>query len=379
MNRWGHLARRVVNVVKINARVDSFTWSLFFYTRSLNMLLRAIPSRLLHHVPRFFSASPLTPQHVQYAQWASQQMRSVKSEHRARLVQTDGAGTVVDKYCLAPLYAFRSIFDKHGFKLTHKQITGPMGTKKIKHIEALLSELNTQWEQRFGQAPNQDDVIKLHDEFTKELNGSIAKFSAPTPYVEEAFEFFKAQSLLCALTTGYSRTTANLGMSNVYRLFNFTTTADEVIDGTRMAMVKNNMSKLNISEADMKHVIFFTDASSDLSNLLSAADFPWVFGVRDYSTHMGFSSEDELAGLSPEKLSEKQAQANQLLLNPGPHAVIKDMSEACLAVVAVSQALSRGETPVTQRSLVINYPTHLNNEIQHALDNSAINSINVTC
>jgi phosphonoacetaldehyde hydrolase len=341
------------------------------------MLLRVTSSRLLHHAPRFFSSSSLTPQHVQYAQWASKQMRSVKSEHRVRLVQTDGAGTVVDKYCLAPLHAFRSIFDKRGFELTHEQITGPMGMKKIKHIEHLLfKELTIQWQQCYGKAPNNSDVIKLHDEFTKELNGSIAKFSATTPYVEEAFAFFKDQALLCALTTGYSRTTANLGMSNLYRLFNFTTTADEAGEGTRMAMVKNNMSKLNISEADMKHVIFFTDASSDLSNLLSAADFPWVFGVRDYSTHMGFSSEDELAGLSPEDLLTKQAQAETLLLKPGPHAVIKDMSEACLAVVAVSQALSRGETPVTQRSLDIVYPTQPKNGTQHPLDNS---TINVTC
>lgn len=101
----------------------------------------------------------------------------------------------------------------------------------------------------------------------------------------------------------------------------------------------------------------FTDASSDLSNLLSEADFPWVFGVSDYSTHVGIGSEAELAMISPSLLSSKREDAKKLLLIPHPHAVIKDMSEACLAVAAVNDALSRGKTPSEHRSLVIHYPS----------------------
>jgi phosphonoacetaldehyde hydrolase len=329
-------------------------------------------SRALHYATRFFSSSPLHPLNEKYDRWARQQMLALKGENRVRLVQTDGAGTVVDKYCLAPLNAFRSLFARRGFELSHAQITGPMGIKKIKHIEHLLfNELNIEWQRRYGKHPNDSNVVELHDEFTKELNNSIAQFSAPTPYVDEAFKFFKDQSLLCALTTGYSRTTADLGMSNLYRLFDATTTADEVAAGTRMAMIKENMSKLKLSEEDMKYVIFFTDASSDLSNLLSAVDFPWVFGVSDYSTHVGISSEAELAVLSPSLLSTKREDAKRLLLTPRPHAVIKNMSEACLAVAAVNDALSRGKTPSENRSLVINYPTNAINDLQEPQHESA--------
>lgn len=329
------------------------------------MILRTTLSRALHDTTRFFSSSPSPSRQEQYARWAKQQMVSFKPNNRIRLVQTDGAGTVVDKYCLAPLQAFRRLFSRRGFELSHTQITGPMGIKKIKHIEHLLfNELNIEWLRRYGKHPNNSNVMELHDEFTQELNDSIAKFSAPTPHVEEAFKFFKDQSLLCALTTGYSRTTADLGMSNLYRLFDATTTADEVAAGTRMAMIKENMSKLKLSKEDMKYVIVFTDASSDLSNILLEADFPWVFGVSDYSTHVGISSESELAMLSPSLLDTKRKDAKKLLLIPRPHGVIKDMSEACLAVAAVNEALYRGKNPTENRSLVIHYPPHAINNLQ---------------
>lgn len=329
------------------------------------MLNRLPTLRALHYASRFFSSVPSKTAHEKYTMWATQQMLSYQGENRVRLVQTDGAGTIVDQYCLAPLNAFRLLFSRRGFDLSHSQITGPMGIKKIKHIEHLLfNELNDDWFQRCGKRPNDRDVIELHDEFTKLLHGSIASCSAPIPYVDAAFNFFKDQSLLCALTTGYSRTTADLGMSNLYKLFDVTTTADEVDTGTRMAMVKKNMSKLKLPEEDMKYGVIFTDASSDISNILSNAQFPWVFGVSDYSTHVGISSEKELELLSPSLLAAKREEARRLLLATRPHAVINNMSEACLAIVAVNKALSLGQTPNNCRSLIISYPPHLE-ETQH--------------
>jgi phosphonoacetaldehyde hydrolase len=324
--------------------------------------------RYIHRLverPRFFSTSAKQALNLHYSKWASNQLRTT-APHRNKicLVQADAAGTVLDPYCIAPFFAFNKLFERRNLHLSHEQITGPMGMKKIEHIKHLLFlELNTQWESLYGRPPNQEDVNLLHEEFIVALDKNIMEVSDPTPNTDLAFNFLQENSILVALTSGYSRKTFDLACIKFNKRFSVatSTTADEVPEGTRFTMLERNMSKLNKPLGLFDQSIFVTDACSDVANVRAAAvaynPIPWIIGVSDYSTHVGITSRKQLADKTADELARQREHAKQLLLKNGAHAVIHDMAELPLALVAANLALSRGETPKQTARLTIEYPT----------------------
>ena len=316
-------------------------------------------SRIVTQTCRLFSTSAKQSLGQHYFRWSSQQMLSIPHQRRILLAQTDGAGTVFDDYCIAPFHAFTNLFARRNLHLSHAQITGPMGIKKIDHIQHLLFiELKAQWEALYGRTPTKDDVNLLHEEFIKELNGSIADFSAPTKGTDLAVAFLARHSILSALTSGYSRDTFNRAAAKLNALYPFatSTTADEVADGARISMLEQNMSKLEVPTSETDRVIFFTDACSDVANVRSAKNIPWIIGVSGYSTHVGITSKKQLASTSAKDLENQREGAKCLLLKSGAHAVIHDMSELPLAIVAAGQALIQGKRPSQSQLLAIDYP-----------------------
>ena len=288
--------------------------------------------------------------------WASHQLLSIPKKHHMMLLQADGAGTVFDPFCIAPLQAFSTVFSRRGFSLTHAQITGPMGLKKMEHIQHLLhKELALPWTKKYQKNPDEADAEMLLSEFTATLNNTIAAYSTPTPHMNVVTNFLKQHTILSALTSGYSRKTIDLILPNVRDVMNFhvSTAADEVKDGKRISMIIENMNRLNMPACDMKRVIFFTDASSDILNVRASKNNPWIIGVSGFSTHVGITSKDDLKLMAPADLLEKRASAKKLLLESGAHAVIHDMSEAPLAIVSASQALFQGQIPMNTDSLAI--------------------------
>ncbi len=314
----------------------------------------------LRQMSRFFSPRTLS---AHYAfKGASEKFFAFSPEHQIQLVQSDVAGTLVDPYCLAPLNAFNNLFSRRQFQLTHAQITGPMGLKKIDHIKHLLSEISSIWQQRYGHVPNDKDAEELHDEVMRELNASVAHFSDLTPHADVAIDFLRRHSIPLALTTGYSRQTATLALSKLNQ-YAVSTTADEVPNGTRFEMIAANMRKLCLPFSEMKRVVFITDAVSDVESIRKAAGLNgalnvWTFCISDYCTGIeGITSQKQAASISAAELFEKRKRAKERLLASNPHAVLKDLSELPHAIVAACQALSENKTPEGTPSLVIKTPS----------------------
>jgi len=315
----------------------------------------------LRQMSRFFSPRTLS---AHYAfKGASEKFFAFSPEHQIQLVQSDVAGTLVDPYCLAPLNALHNIFARRQFELTHEQITGPMGLKKIDHIKHLLFvELSAKWQQRHGRVPNDKDAEELHDELINKLNASVASFSQLTPHADVAIDFLRRHSIPLALTTGYSRQTATLALSKLDQ-YVVSTTADEVVNGTRFEMIEANMQKLCLPSSEMKRVVFITDAVSDVESIRKAAKLNgalnvWTFCIGDYCTGIeGITSQKQAASMSADELCERRERAKERLLASKPHAVLKNLSELPHAIVAACQALSENKTPEGTPSLVIETPS----------------------
>ncbi|WP_257442498.1 hypothetical protein [Burkholderia glumae] len=62
----------------------------------------------------------------------------------------DWAGTVLDFGCLAPVRAFREVFEAAGVPISEAEARAPMGAAKREHIERILADAAVQARWRAG-------------------------------------------------------------------------------------------------------------------------------------------------------------------------------------------------------------------------------------
>jgi phosphonoacetaldehyde hydrolase len=313
------------------------------------MLRRLLP--LSGKSPRFFSTVPLRdPNSI----WASQKVLSIPQASRVQAAHFDVAGTVVDQFCIAPFLPFQQAFADIGFPLTIKQILGPMGMSKEKHIEHLLKEIEDKFFQKYHRHPNQNDVKEIFDAFMLMLPDAVKQRTELTPYTDLALKFILQHNIKLALTSGYPRTAADLATVKLRKLFQVdaSTTADEV-DGSRIAMIRRNNEKLGV---EIAKTILFTDATNDVRDVRSVKDQSWVIAVLGSSVCFNITSTEMEESICEDTLLVKRGIALQELLKSGPHAVIEDMSQAPLAIAAISAAIEKGLDPAATDRIKIEFP-----------------------
>jgi phosphonoacetaldehyde hydrolase len=300
---------------------------------------------------RLFSAALQKPMHPNII-WATKQLAQLDPRFKLLALNSDIAGTLVNKYCTLPFIIFAHLFQKMGYDLSHDQITGPMGLKKIEHIRHLLKELGIYTEKL---------AIEINAEFEKLLLEKIAEpaYTELTPYTSDVIHFLNALSIKLCTTSGYVRKAADLAMTQFLRLHQVdaSTTSDEVATGKRIDMIIANMQKLQIPLEQMYKTVFITDAQSDITSALSPHNpehTPWVVGIRAYSTHVGIVSNEHGNNIQPEELELKRQKAAANLEKA--HLVINDMSEVPLAMLTIQIAIENGVRPSQTKKLQLLRP-----------------------
>ncbi len=315
------------------------------------MLRKLLPFSRSLHSSRFFS----TPASRFFdGVWASQKLLSIPTASRVQAAHFDIAGTVVDQYCIAPFQPFQQAFANLGFSLSLKQIIGPMGMSKHKHIEHLLKDIEHEFQQKYQRYPNEKDAEEIFDAFMLMLPDSVKQRTELTPHTDLALNFILKHNIKFALTSGYPRVAADLATAKLRKLFyvDASTTADEV-DGSRIAMIRKNNEKLAVQ---MSKTILFTDATNDILNVRSATDQSWVIAVLGSSVCFNINSTEMEKSLCEDTLIVKRGIARQELLKSAPHAVIEDMSHVPMAIVAISAAIDQGLEPASTHKIEIEIP-----------------------
>ena len=83
----------------------------------------------------------------------------------------DWAGTTVDFGSTSPVSAFMEAFRRAGIEVTDEETRAPMGLLKRDHIRTMLRmpRIAKAWQDRYGRAPNADDVEALYSDFEPAL------------------------------------------------------------------------------------------------------------------------------------------------------------------------------------------------------------------
>lgn len=312
--------------------------------------LSFVPRQLNSNSRRFFSHAALpNPGFL----WAQRQILNTPQNCRIESVQFDVAGTILDANCIGPFAPFRKVFFNRGFDLTEKQILGPMGMSKIKHIEHLLNEIKGEFYKKQRREPDQTDVQEIYKEFMLLLPASVKQRTELTLGTEEAVNFILQNKMKLSLTSGYPRDIADIALINFKKKFPGyeSTTSNEVAGGTRIEMIKHNNKKLG----KISRTIFFTDAPNDIVNVREDGSI-WVIGVSGGSVCMNITSVEVEKNVSEAELQLKRQMARCELEKYKPHAVIEHMGELPFVIAAVCKAIHKGLEPKSTKKIRVDFP-----------------------
>jgi phosphonoacetaldehyde hydrolase len=120
----------------------------------------------------------------------------------------DWAGTVVDFGSLAPMNAFKQLFERHGVAITIAEARAPMGLPKWQHIQAIGAQprVAQAWRDAHGGAGLVDaDVDALYDEYAPMNRQAVTRHAQLVPGVVEVVQLLRARGIAIGSTTGYAR------------------------------------------------------------------------------------------------------------------------------------------------------------------------------
>lgn len=132
---------------------------------------------------------------------------SLSANPKIEMVAFDGGGTLVDRFCTAPLLAFIE-----AFYMTYKILIDlalaqePMGRDKKEHIRYLLKKLKDmpEWTNKFGaRIPTEADVEAVYQNYLKIEPTYVEAHSIPVEGAVETVEELRRRNIIVCLHTAY--------------------------------------------------------------------------------------------------------------------------------------------------------------------------------
>jgi len=248
---------------------------------------------------------------------------------KLRAVLFDLAGTICDKYSLAPALAFKRTFQKRGLNVGMKTIRAYMGLSKINHIKKILEEkhVEREWANLYGYAPGKQDEENLYHEFLTHQTITLERNSELIFGAKSVFYQLRSRDIRIGATTGYSEEIVNIlePMLNAQGLhFDFLVTSSDVENGRpHPDMIFKNMEFFGIS--DPKSVLIVDDSNVGIEAGKRAGVH--TAGVYKFSNHVGIDSKWHEAAITRKLLRAKRQNSFKMLKEAQADFVIPSVSD----------------------------------------------------
>ena len=121
-------------------------------------------------------------------------------------VLLDWAGTTMDFGCMAPVVAFRKVFEAEGVPISVTEARAPMGAHKREHIRQITqqAEVRHRWIDRRGSLPEDEDVERMFATFVPLQIACLADHSTLIEGTVELVEELRERGIKIGSTTGYT-------------------------------------------------------------------------------------------------------------------------------------------------------------------------------
>lgn len=263
-----------------------------------------------------------------------------------KAVVFDWAGTIIDYGCIAPVAAFVEAFKSVDIEISISDARRPMGLQKIDHIREILSyeNINSQWLEKYGKEPNEDDIKMIYDLMEPKLLSIIKKYSEPIIGAVDIFDKLRSKGIKIGSTTGYLSSMMNEAVpaakSNGLE-------PDAIVNSSEVPqgrpapwMCFLNAMRLNVFP--MWEMVKVGDTVADIEEGKNAG--MWTVGVTKSGNEVGLN-ESEIKRIDQKELDYLLEKASKKLINAGAHFVINGIWDFMPVIEEINNRLLKNERP----------------------------------
>ena len=212
----------------------------------------------------------------------------------------DLGGTIIDRYSLTPLLAFRKAFKKYAIDLSPSLIRKDMGLNKMDHINKIFenTDIQKQWlglNLEIADNRVRKDIFKG---FSKIQAKETIERMKIIPETIGCMRYLQDNNILTGVTTGFDyeqtmRVKSLLETYNIYLDSYVSSTCLEKPGIPRPFMIHKNMDNLDID--DPKKIIKIDDTISGIKEGLNAGCI--TVAVARWSVNMGIDTYEDMTRL----------------------------------------------------------------------------------
>ncbi|WP_246792987.1 phosphonoacetaldehyde hydrolase [Burkholderia perseverans] len=256
----------------------------------------------------------------------------------------DWAGTVLDFGCLAPVHAFREVFEAAGVPISEAEARAPMGAAKREHIELILEDpaVQARWRAARAAASTDADIDMLYAAFLIADERNVERYSDLIPGALDTIATLRAHGIRIGSTTGYPREVMNhlapLAARLGYRPDHCCTVSDVARGRPFPDMCLANA--LALGAPDVRGCVVVDDSPTGLESGLAAG--MWTVGVAASGNEVGLSLA-EWHALDAASRDARVGAARERLAQTGAHYVIDSIADLPGVIAAIGERLAAGE------------------------------------
>ena len=255
----------------------------------------------------------------------------------------DLGGTIIDRYSLTPLLAFRKAFKKYAIDLSPSLIRKDMGLNKMDHINKIFenTDIQKQWlglNLEIADNRVRKDIFKG---FSKIQAKETIERMKIIPETIGCMRYLQDNNILTGVTTGFDyeqtmRVKSLLETYNIYLDSYVSSTCLDLPARPEPYMIHKNMDNLDLDDA--REIIKIDDTVSGIQEGLNAGCL--TVAVARWSVNMGIDSYEDMMkldnvimdgsnnySLNYHNHKEKLKESREILEKSGAHYVIDTLEE----------------------------------------------------
>lgn len=265
---------------------------------------------------------------------------------RIRLAIFDWAGTIIDHGVMAPVTAFKRVFQLAGVPVTTEEVRQPMGLHKKTHIQKMLEipSVNKRFQRRHKRPFTSSDVNRIYESFKDVQKEALLSSSKVITGVPPMLYGLRQAGIRVGSTTGYNR--SMVGILHPVLLeqgvkLDTIVTSDDVPEGRPAPdMIRRNMELLGIYNP--AQCVKIGDTGVDIAEGRNAG--VWTVGVVESSNYTGLT-EVRLASLQPAERSHILQRTYDRLSAEKPHVIVRRTADVPWVLDMINYWLARGLKP----------------------------------
>lgn len=262
-------------------------------------------------------------------------------------VVLDWAGTAVDYGCMGPAAVFVRVFEQFGITVSVSNARQFMGLEKKQHIRSMCGLPGTvaQWREKYGRAPDENDVEALYAETEPMMIAAITTHADPIPGLLPFVDGLRKRHIKIGSCTGY---TAPMMAVLVPEAAKRGYSPDCVVCSSDVPagrpfpwMCYQNAIRLQVFP--LESMVKIGDTISDIQEGRNAG--MWTIGLTQSGNELGLP-QDMVETLSPDDKDRRLAVIEARYREAGAHHVAKGIWECLELVDDISRRLEKGGHPL---------------------------------